>query len=472
MEKSAALGTEPIGKLLAQQAIPAAIGFAVMTLNTVVDTIFVGKFIGKDAITAVYIITTVIFFMSSFGMSIGMGGASIVSRALGEGNKERALLSFNNQFTLLAIFIVLFSTLGFFFQSQIINLYGAEGNEITLSKTYFSIVLIGIPFLMTSMMINNNLRAEGKPRIAMLALLIPSLLNMVLDYLFIPVWGYGMEGAAWATAISFFVTGSFMVGYYLFANTELIFKPEYFRLKKHIVKEIFSVGSVSLIRQVAISILVIAMNAMIKIFGGLEAIGSINAKASYAIVTRISMFMFFPLIGISQGFVPIAGYNYGAKKYDRVKEVVNLSLKSSIITGLILCFILIGFSSQIPNIFLASVAENSPSANLDTLAVADYTPKLIIIIFSMTPILAFQLLGASFYQALGKGTPALLLTLSKQLFFLTPLVLILPYFYGLDGIWWSFPIADTLSGLLCGYFLFRGVRLMFERAEADPTKSL
>jgi putative MATE family efflux protein len=458
MTKSEVLGTQPIGKLLAQQAIPASIGFAVMSMNMVVDTIFVGKYIGDLAISAISIVVPISFFMSSFGMSIGMGGASIISRALGENNKDRAQLSFNNQITLTAFFMALFLVLGFAFQSQIITLYGAKAGMLDLTNTYYEIVMLGIPFLTLSMMANNNLRAEGKPKVAMLALLIPSLLNMVLDWLFISQYGWGMEGAAWATTISYLATGAFMVFYFLRGKTELKIIPKLFKLDWKIVGQIFSVGSVSLIRQVAISILTIVLHAMLFSYGKeIEGLGGEAAIGVYAIITRISMFAFFPLIGIAQGFVPIAGYNYGAKKFDRVQEAVKISVKIGLYFGIGLCGLLLIFSESIPLLF----AKDSSSVLIE------YAPKAIFIIFLMTPIVIFQLIGASFYQALGRGKPALLLTLTKQLFFLTPFVLILPPLLGLEGIWWSFPIADVLSGLVCWYYLRKGVKKMLAESQQE-----
>jgi len=453
MSKSESLGTEPIGRLLAKQAIPAAIGFAVMSLNMIVDTIFVGKYIGELAIGAISIVVPISFFMSSFGMSIGMGGASIVSRAMGAGDKNKAQLAFNNQITLTFIFISLFLVLGLVFKDGIINLYGASGSIRSLTDIYYTIVMYGVPFLSLSMMANNNLRAEGKANIAMLALLIPSGLNMILDWIFIMKLGYGMEGAAWATTISYFVTGVFMAGYFLSGKSELKVTPSLFPLKWYIVKEIFIVGSVSLIRQTAISILTIVLNAMLLKHGAMiPDLGGEKAISVYGIATRVSMFVFFPLIGIAQGFVPIVGYNYGAKKYDRVYEAVRLSSRVGLLIASILALMLLLGAEYVPMLFTEE----------QDLALRKYTPDAIFIIFMATPLLVYQLIGASFYQALGKGVPALLLTLTKQLFFLTPFAILLPPIFGLKGIWYAFPIADVLSAAVCFYYLRRGVKKLKE----------
>ena len=197
-ENSSHLGEEYIPKLLLKQALPAAIGFMVMSMNMIVDTYFVGQYIGELAIGAISVVFPISFLFSSIGMSIGIGG-SIVSRSLGGGDLKKALLSFNNQISLTILLALSAILLGIFLKIPILNIFGAKGAIMPLANTYFSIVLIGIPFLALSMMANNNLRAEGKAKIAMIALLIPSILNIILDYIFIDIFNWGMEGAGWAT---------------------------------------------------------------------------------------------------------------------------------------------------------------------------------------------------------------------------------------------------------------------------------
>ena len=184
-EKSTYLGLEPIPKLLLKQALPAAIGFMVMSMNMIVDTYFVGQFIGELAIGAISVVFPISFLFSSIGMSIGIGGGSIVSRSLGAGDMKKALLSFNNQISLTFFLAVLAIIVGVFLKLPILNIFGAKGEIMPLADSYFTIVLYGIPFLAVSMMANNNLRAEGKAKIAMVALLIPSVLNVFLDYILI-----------------------------------------------------------------------------------------------------------------------------------------------------------------------------------------------------------------------------------------------------------------------------------------------
>lgn len=445
---STALGTARIGKLLASQAIPAAIGFMMMSVNMVVDTIFVGQYIGKLAIGAVAVVFPISFLISSFGMAIGMGGGSIVARALGAKDNHKAQLSFNNQITLTAIFIVIFLVLGFTFKDPIIRLFGGQGDLIPLSQTYYQIVLYGIPFLAFAMMANNNLRAEGRAKTAMLAMLVPSVVNIVLDYLFIVKLNWGMEGAGWATTGSYLGIGIFLILFFVSGRSELKVRINLMRLQQKIVKEIAAIGMVTLIRQGSISLLTILLNNSLFYYGSRSMIGGENAVGIYGIVNRIAMFAFFPLIGIAQGLVPIVGYNYGAKQNNRVKEVVKIANRWGLLIAAILCSILLMGSEFIPQIFIPA----------EEVIMLQETPKAIFLVFLTTPFVVFQLVGASYYQALGKAIPAMLLTLTRHFFFLIPFVFLLPMFFGLDGIWYAFIVANILSGLVCFYFLRKGIK--------------
>ncbi len=451
MKKSDLLGTEKIGKLLASQAIPAAIGFMLMSFNMIVDTFFVGQYIGKLAIGAVGVVTPIAFLMSSVGMAIGVGGSSIVSRALGAKEQDKVQLAFNNQIGLTIVISFLLSVLGYLFMDEILVAFGALGDLKPDAITYYSRLLIGIPFLSIAMMGNNNLRAEGKPQMAMLVLLVPSVFNMLLDYVFIILLDYGMEGAAWATSISYISSFAGVAYYYLAKRGELQIDVTLFKPNLKITSEIFSIGSVSIVRQGAISLLTIIINQKLFYYGVQEGINGEDAITVYTIVNRIAMFAFFPLIGIAQGFVPIVGYNYGAQQYDRVKEAIKTALVYGFFISVLLCGVLIVGSNYIPILF-------SKDAEIIT-----YTPNAIFWIFLATPVVIFQLIGASYFQALGNGKMALLLTLSKQLFFLIPLLYITPPFYGLNGIWYAFPIADILSALLCSFFLWQGVRILTQK---------
>ncbi|WP_179375570.1 MATE family efflux transporter [Winogradskyella wichelsiae] len=434
------LGNQPIGQLLIKQAVPASIGVLVMSLNVVVDTIFVGQWIGAIAIAAINIVLPVSFFIAALGMSVGVGGASIISRALGASNYEKALKTFGNQITLVLVLTTSIVALGLFFADDIILLFGGKGEILAPAKVYYKIVLYGIPMLAFSMLGNNVIRAEGKPKFGMYAMMIPSIGNLLLDYIFINLLGYGMAGAAWATTISYSCSFLFVVWFFNSKHSELKISLSHFGLDLSIVKEIAALGFVTLARQAVVSVTYLFMNNILFNLGGATSV------TAYAIVGRMLMFALFPVLGVTQGFLPIAGFNYGAKNYERVRESINIAIKYAAILASVIFVVLMLFPEAITRVF---------TSDLDVIRQTPYAMRWV---FAATPIIALQLIGAAYFQAIGKATPALLLTLSRQGFFFIPLILILPKFYGEIGVWMSFPIADVLATIVTGYFLNREIR--------------
>jgi putative MATE family efflux protein len=438
---SSDLGTQSIGKLLVKQAVPASIGILVMSLNILVDTIFVGNWIGSIAIAAINVVLPVSFFIAALGMSIGIGGSSIISRALGSNNKEKALKTFGNQIMLTISFTVVLVFFGLLFIDDIIPAFGGKGTIFEPAKIYYRIVLYGVPVLALVMMGNTVIRAEGKPKFAMYAMMIPSVGNLVLDYIFINLMDMGMHGAAWATTISYVLCFIFIIWYFLSKNSELKINLGHFGFDKAIVSEIGALGFVTLARQAVVSVTYLFMNNILYDLGGESSV------TAYAIVGRMLMFALFPVYGITQGFLPIAGYNYGAHKYDRVKETIFTAIKYAVGLGILVFAGLMIFPEAITRLFTSDVD------------VIKETPPAMRWVFAATPIIAIQLIGAAYFQAVGKATPALLLTLSRQAFFFIPLIFILPGFYGELGVWIAFPISDVLSTLVTVYFLNREVKL-------------
>jgi putative MATE family efflux protein len=435
MAQSKILGSENIPSLLIKQSIPAAIGILVLSIYNLVDTIFVGNYVGALGIAAVTVTLPISFFISSVGMAIGIGGGSVISRALGSGNPEKANLTFGNMIgitlTIAAVFVI-FSSI---FLEEVLLTFGGKGEIMQYAIDYFQVLLIGIPFLAWAMMANNVIRAEGKPKFAMMVMMIPAIANIILDAVFIIYLGWGMQGAAWATTISYMLSAIYALGFFAYRKSEIKFERKYLRIDLKVAREIFSLGSVTLARQGTISLLILIMNHTLFNYGGEIAI------AIYGIISRMIMFSLFPVMGLVQGFVPIAGYNYGAEYWGRVKDVVNKSIKY----GVFLSFLIF-----ISIIFGADVIVKVFSKDSDILRL---TPAALRIAFLATPLIAVQLIGAAYFQAIGKPGPALILSLSKQGFFLIPLVLILPMFFGLDGVWYSFPIADLSSTLVTWLFL-------------------
>ncbi len=446
------LGSEPIGKLLIKQAVPASIGILVMSLNVLVDSIFVGNWIGAIAIAAINVVLPVSFFIAALGMSIGIGGSSIISRALGANDKEKALKTFGNQLTLTVLLTSVMVVFGLIYVDSLIPAFGGKGAIFTPAKIYYKIVLYGVPLLALCMMGNTVIRAEGKPKFAMIAMIIPSVSNLLMDYIFINVMDWGMEGAAWATTISYALCFLYIAYFFLSKNSELKIGFKHFGLDRPILQEISALGFVTLTRQALVSLVYLLMNNILFGLGG-EAM-----VAVYAIIGRMLMFALFPVFGVTQGFLPIAGFNYGAKKYHRVRQSINTAIKYAMILASIVFVGLFIFPAEIANLFLS----DKPGLSVHDLAVNAYvrehTPSAMRWVFAATPIIALQLIGAAYFQAIGKAIPALLLTLTRQGFFFIPLILILPYFFNELGVWISFPIADVLATLVTAFYLRKEIK--------------
>lgn len=435
-QSSGALGTDDIKQLLIKQAVPASIGILFMSVNILVDTIFVGQWIGSLAIAAVTVVLPITFLISSLGMAIGIGGSSIISRALGGKDKEKAYRTFGNQIMMTLVLALFFVLIGFLFSDEILLLFGANGDIMKPAKEFFIPVLIGVPFLALCMMGNNVIRAEGKAKFAMMAMIIPAFGNIILDIIFIKFLNMGMFGAALATSISYFMCFVFILWFFI-KKSELKPSLHHYKFDLSIVKEISSLGLVTFSRQGVVSILAIIINHTLFTYGGEHSV------VVYGIISRMLMFALFPILGITHGFLPIAGYNYGAENYNRVKETISISIKYAAILATFIFILILVFAKPIVSVF---------TNDADVIA---ETPNALRWVFAASPIIALQLIGAAYFQAAGKAIPALLLTLTKQGFFLIPLVLILPNYFGIFGVWVAFPIADILSTIITAYFLRR-----------------
>ena len=446
MKKSEELGKENITPLIFKQSVPASIGMLVMSLYMIVDTIFVGQWVGAIAIAAITVVLPITFLISSIGMAIGVGGGSIISRALGAGNDQRASKTFGNQISMAMGLAIFFVVMGFIFNEPILRTFGGKGEILAPAKEYFFIILTGVPFLAFAMMSNNNIRAIGYPKVAMWVLLLPAIANIILDPIFIKLLNMGLAGAAWATVISYVLSAGYGFYFLFIKNHDLRINIKSLLFEGGIVGEISSLGGVTLARQGVISLLSIVLN------NALFNYGNEMYLAVYGIINRVMMLSLFPVLGLTQGTLPIVGYNYGAKQFSRVRETVRKAIIFGTVTSVVIYAIIVIFRNQIVFVFT------------DEQFILQNTPAALLIVFSATPFILTQLIGSAYFQAIGKAVPALLLTLSKQGFFLIPLIFILPLFYGIDGIWYSFPIADLLSVILTFFFLRNDLR----KLPADP----
>ena len=434
------LGTEKISKLLIKQAVPASIGILVMSLNMIVDTIFVGRWIGIMAIAAITVVLPIAFFISSIGMGLGIGGGSIISRALGAKKYDRAFKVFGNQISLTVTLSVLFVIVGTYFCLPLLQLFGANGAIVIPATEYFQVIIYGVPFLAFAMMGCPVIRAVGQPKFAMYAMILPAISNIILDIVFIKIFDWGIYGAGLATTISYAISGLFVLGFFLSSKSSLRIISKNFILEYEVVKKIISLGGVTIVRQGAISLLIVILNFTLFKYGGEVSI------AVYGIINRVMMFALFPVLGVTQGFLPIAGFNYGANDVKRVNETIRTAIKYG--TGVAL-FIFMGIV-MFPNVVVGIFTENTE--------LLCKTPDALLIAFLATPVITAQLIGSAYFQAIGKALPALLLTLLKQGVFLIPLVYILPKYYGINGVWMAFPIADVLSTIITITYLKRELK--------------
>jgi putative MATE family efflux protein len=442
MDKAEKFEKESIPKLLLNLSLPSIMGMLAVTLYHVADTVFVGRGVGTLAIAAVSVAMPLLMTITVFGQAIGMGGASIISRALGAQDKEKANLTLNNLVMIITVINVLIIGAAYIFLEPLLVIFGAGEEYLTLAIDYTKIALIGSIFMNFINVTMNIVRAEGNAKFAMQVMVIGAVLNLIVDPIFIFSFHWGVKGAALATVISQ-ATGAIMAIWYFFSKKGVlhISFPQLLKCPDiSVVKESFAIGSASFARQMATTLIVILINNSLLRYGGAISV------ASFGIVFRVLMFNFMPLFGINQGFMPIVGYNYGAENFSRVKHVLKIAIQATTIFSIISFVVFFVFSNQIIMLFTEDAA-----------LIERGTRALKIIVVTL-PIVGFQVICSGLYQALGKVWPAIFLAISRQVLFLIPFVLILPSYYGLDGIWYSFPAADILAAVVTIFMLRYEIR--------------
>jgi len=446
-KNSKALGEENIGKLLKKLSVPATMGMMVNALYNLVDTIFLGRFVGVDAIGALAIAFPIQMIVLAFGIMVGIGTASAASRALGAEEVEKADHIVGNAFLSIIIIGILLVTIGRYYLNPILLLFGATENLLPLAYDYMNIILMGSIFLTIQIVSNNVIRSEGNAKVAMISMMIGTGFNIFMDPIFIELLGFGIKGAAIATIIGQTLGFVYVMNYFYRGKSNFKIMPHHLKPNFEYIKEIFSVGFPTFMRNVAGSVLAIVANNSLAFYGGDIAL------SVYGVIQRVLRFALMPMFGIVQGFQPIASYNYGARNYHRVKEVIKVGLKALVIYATVSII----FVQLFPE-FIISLFNNDPE--LITLG-----KKALRIVTMMMPLIGVQVLAGSMYQALGKPKPALIVSMSRQTLFLIPLILILPNFFkmGLMGVYWSFPIADVLSIILSTYMLRRQMKRLDQR---------
>jgi putative MATE family efflux protein len=441
-DHSSQLGTAPIRSLLIKMSAPAMVGLMVQATYNLTDTIFVGHWVGSLGIAGIAISFPIQIMVMAIAQLFGIGCSSIVSRRLGAGEREEATHALGNLFTLVIGFSAVIAIFGSLFLPSLLNFFGATEGILPYATDYSRTILLGTPFFMFAMATSAIVRAEGNARVAMWTMIISGLLNIALDPLFIYVFHLGIRGAALATVLAQATTVVYLIYYFFGGRSSLRTQPHHFRLKWSIVGEAARVGMGSGLRSAASSFTVIILNTSLAVHGGDIAI------ATFGVINRIIMFMFLPMFGIIQGMMPIVGYNYGANQPERVRQVVRLANIITTIMSTATTIMLLAVPA-----FLIGLFINDP----DVLALG--TPAIRIVILAF-PTVGFQVVASGMYQALGKAMPALVLALLRQVIVLTPLILFLPRYLGLNGVWISFPIADGVAAVITGLMMFSLLRQM------------
>jgi len=435
------LDQEDVRKLLIKLSFPATIGMAVMATYNLVDAIFIGKGVGPLGIAGLSIVYPVQLFVLAVGLMIGIGGASIISRSLGEKNLKRAKYTFANMIIAVTTLSLIICLSGQLFIDFFLKAFGATDTILPYAKDYMRIILFGTILFSFSMTSNNILRSEGKAKIAMSAMVISSILNIILDYIFIFIFNWGIKGAAWATVSAQSASVIFVVFYFEVGDNLLHFEWKYFKLKIDILKEIFTIGFSTFARHMTDSLLFVIINNSLKNYG------ADNAIAAFGIVVRLLRFVFMPIFGVAQGVQPIAGFNYGAKNFRRLFSVIKWGSIFSTIFSISGFLLLILFPRYLIGLFTS-----------DTTLMQISVSAIRLIILAL-PIVGFQIIGTVVFQAVGKAFFSLILSISRQVLFYIPLILILPKFCGLNGIWIASPIADAVSAIITIILLIWQIKL-------------
>lgn len=425
------LGKEPLLKLLIKLSIPAMTGMFVMASYNVVDTIFIGWGVGPYGIAAAAAAFPVQFFVNALAMLVAIGTASLSSRKLGSGDDDGAERALGNGFLMSSAIGIAALAGGLLFLEPLVTLTGTHDEVRALTITYLKIVFLGNPVVIVAMLFNNTIRSEGNTRYAMFSMVLPAVLNAFLDPLFIFAFKMGIAGAAWATVTGQVVMLGWNVRYYVSGHRSLIaLKPSKMPLRRETAFEILSIGFSEFMRMAAMCI-----SSGILMYQ-LSDYGSPYHIAAYGIMMKVSSIAVMPVFGIGQGMQPVVGYCYGAGLYQRARKAVEIAMICASAITVVGEIILQAF----PHIFVMGFTDDPEVMRLTVWGVR--------ILQSTFAIIGFQIIGTVTFQALGFAGPALFLSLSRQVIFFIPSLLILPRFFGITGVFMCYPVADIFACII------------------------
>ena len=439
-EKSAIpveLGTEKIGRLLKQYALPAIIAQTASSLYNMVDSIFIGQGVGPLAISGLAVTFPLMNLSTAFGTLVGAGAATMLSVLLGQKNYKAANKVLGNVVSLNVILGLLFMAVALIFIDPILYFFGASENTLPYAKEYIQIILYGNIVTHLYFGLNAAMRSSGNPKKAMALTIFTVVFNTILDPIFIFVFDMGIAGAAWATVIAQTAAMVVVLKHFSDKSRAFHFEKGIFKLDPRVAKDSLVIGMGPFLMNAAACLVTLFINQQLRDYSGDLGIGS------YGICNRF-IFMFIMIcMGLNQGMQPIAGYNYGAKQYSRVKEVFWMTAKfGTIVTTICFCI-----GMFIPRLAAGIFTHDEALLNMSAEGM-----RILTIGF---PIVGFQMIGTNFFQCLGMVKKSIILSLSRQLLFLLPLLYCLPLWMGANGVWMSFPISDVLSAILTAILLRR-----------------
>jgi len=452
---SSHLANDNIGKLIWRYSLPAVIGTVVMSLYNIVDRIFIGQGVGALAISGLALTFPFMTVLMAFGMLVGAGAASRISITLGENDKDKAEKILANALVLTLIISGTITFIAYIFMNDILFLFGGSEKTVRYAQDYMRIIIPGGILSALNFGFNNIMRASGYPHKAMYTMLICAAINIILDPIFIFVFDMGIQGAAYATNISFLVGTIWVLTHFMQKNSIIRFHRKNFRLQKDIIKSIVSIGMSPFSMQIATSFIIVLINTTLIHHGGDLAIGA------FGIINSINTLVVMVLIGLNQGMQPIIGYNYGAKNYDRMFK----TLKYGVIVAS--CMSTLGF---ILGTFFPAIMVSLFTRDIELQSIATNALRISVMMF---PIIGIQIIVTNFFQSIGKAKISIFLSLTRQFLFLVPCVLILPPLFGLNGAWSAMPVSDGLSTIVSAitilYFIrkFKNEKLAVLRITGD-----
>lgn len=451
------LGYEKESKLLTNLAIPCIISMLVSALYNIVDQAFIGQGIGIVGNAATNVAFPLSTICTALSLLIGIGGASRFSLNLGAGDKERAERYAGNAMVMMAfagIFLTIFTQI---LLTPMLKFFGAKGDVLVYAVEYTRIVSLGFPFLIANTGLSKLILADGSPRYSMISVLVGAIINTILDPIFIFVFRWGMSGAALATItgqiISFGISASYMFRFKAMKFTRKSFRPDL-----GYMAEITSLGAGSFFNQIAITVVQIVMNNTLTYYGALSAYGDEVPLACAGIITKVNAIFMALVIGVGQGSQPIVGFNYGAKNYGRVKRTYLLAVKTALGIGTVslVCFQV--FPRQIISLFGTG----------DEMYFA-FAERYFRIFLLLTIVNGVQPIATSFFTAIGRPKLGIFMSLTRQIIFLLPLIIIFPLFMGIDGVMYAGPIADAAAAIVAGIFSMKIIRELTEKQKAIDT---